>query len=87
MLEKSNERNQLRKMVGSLLDEFGAMGKYKKPYYTPTLRVRKNNEFVFPHKYELISMMRDLRDKNYDTSEIHTRYLALKQELLERKDK
>jgi hypothetical protein len=81
------EKEQLIKIVGNLLNEFGSMGKYKKPYYTKNFKIRKNNEFVYPHKYELLSIMKDLTDNNYSASEVHTRCLSLKNELIDLKRK
>jgi hypothetical protein len=85
MLKENNERQQLIKMVGSLLDGFGSMGHYKKGRFTPTGRERKNNEYVYPHKYELLGMFKRLHDNDYDAREIHTRYLGLKKELIEKR--
>lgn len=82
-----SEQQQLLKSISKRLNVFGSQGHYKKPFLTTTGKTRKNNEYIYPHKYELLAMFKNVYNGDYNAKEIHNTLMAFNDEYVGIKNK
>jgi hypothetical protein len=57
-----NTIKELNRIIDIRFNVFGAIGKYKKSRYTKSGNLTKNNEFIYPHKNELLNIKKRLME-------------------------
>lgn len=78
----NSEQQQLLKLIGELMNIYGAQGKYNKPEFIKSGKPIKHRVFTYPNQSELMQMWDDVKNNDYDSRLTFNRITKLKLESL-----